>query len=170
MDSGKLIGDNPPEHSFSPVSDPNMIRNPLSIVSCLCLFTSRLMSVDSLIADDAATGKIRLYIGTYNSKLSEGIYRSELDLATGQLSEPVLASPAVNASFLAIHPNKRFLYAVSEQGDGGVAAYVIDRQTGNLTLLNQQSSGGGGPCHLIVDKTGTHVLVANYSGGNASVL
>jgi 6-phosphogluconolactonase len=126
--------------------------------------------VNSSVANDDATGKVRFYIGTYNSKTSEGIYRSELDLATGKLSEPVLAAPAKNASFLAIHPNKRFLYAVSEEGAGGVAAYAVNQETGNLTLLNQQSSGGAGPCHLVVDKPGTHVLVANYSGGNAAVL
>jgi 6-phosphogluconolactonase len=130
----------------------------------------RLISVSSLSADETTSGKLRFYIGTYKSPASEGIYRSELELATGKLSEPVLAVKAGNPSFLAIHPNKRFLYAVSEEGGGAVAAYAIDHASGNLTLLNQQPSGGAGPCHLIVDRSGTHVLVANYSGGNASVL
>jgi 6-phosphogluconolactonase len=147
-----------------------MIRRPSFVVTWLCLSTLGLISVNSSIANDAATGNVRFYIGTYNSNASEGIYRSELDLATGKMSEPVLAAPAVNASFLAIHPNKRFLYAVSEEGTGGVAAYAVNQATGNLSLLNQQSSGGAGPCHLVVDKPGTHVLVANYSGGNAAVL
>lgn len=156
--------------NFSAESDLIMMRIPLSTVTFLCLLTFQLTSMDSLFADDAVSGKTRFYIGTYNSPASEGIYRSDLDLATGKLSDPVLAVKAVNPSFLAIHPNKRFLYAVSEEGSGGVAAYAIDRNSGNLTLLNQQPSGGAGPCHLIVDKPGTHVLVANYSGGNASVL
>jgi len=147
-----------------------MIRIPMSAVSLLCLITFRLIAVDSVVADETATRKTRFYIGTYNGKTSEGIYRSDLDLATGKVSEPVLAVAAKNASFLAIHPNKRFLYAVSEEGGGGVAAYAVDQISGNLTLLNQQPSGGGGPCHLLVDKAGTHVLVANYGGGNAAVL
>jgi len=147
-----------------------MIRTSSPVVNLLCLVTLAIIPVNPSVADDNATGKARFYIGTYNSQTSEGIYRSELDLATGKLSEPVLATPAVNASFLAIHPNKRFLYAVSEEGAGGVAAYAVNQETGNLTLLNQQSSGGAGPCHLVVDKPGTHVLVANYSGGNAAVL
>ena len=147
-----------------------MIRLPLAAVSFLCLFPPQLMSVDSLFASRAAPRQIRIYIGTYNSPSSRGIYRSELNLATGELSEPLLAVAAVNPSFLAIHPNNDFLYAVSEAGLGGVAAYAVDYTTGNLTLLNQQPSGGPGACHLIVDRTGTHVLVANYGGGNASVL
>ncbi|MFN0052263.1 MAG: lactonase family protein [Planctomycetales bacterium] len=126
--------------------------------------------MNSSVANDDATSKVRFYIGTYNSQTSEGIYLSELNRATEKMSEPVLAVPAVNASFLAIHPTKPFLYAVSEEGAGGVAAYAVNQETGKLTLLHQQSSGGAGPCHLVVDKPGTHVLVANYSGGNASVL
>lgn len=147
-----------------------MIRHLLIAVPLLCAFGVVLAFGNTSAAADAPSGKMRFYIGTYNSPASEGIYRAELDLATGKMSEPTLAATAVNASFLAIHPNKRFLYAVSEAGEGGVAAYAVDSETGNLKLLNQQSSGGGGPCHLVVDKAGTHVLVANYGGGNASVL
>src|SRR5882672_3103637 len=115
-----------------------MIERPASAVTVLCLVTLRLISMNPSVANADDTGKVRFYIGTYNSKASEGIYRSELDLTTGKLSEPVLAAAAKNASFLAIHPNKRFLYAVSEEGAGGVAAYSVNQETGNLTLLNQQ--------------------------------
>jgi hypothetical protein len=59
-------------------------------------------------ADDGA-GKLRVYIGTYASAKSRGVYRAELDLATGQLSTPVLAGEVVNPSFVAIHPSKEVL-------------------------------------------------------------
>ena len=39
-----------------------------------------------------------------------------------------------------------------------------------LTLLNQQSSVGSGPCHLTVDRTGKNVLVANYGSGSVACL
>lgn len=145
-----------------------MTRSACLALGCLFLCFVSLFNGAILSAQEATS--VRVYIGTYNSRSSQGIYRAELDLATGKLSQPVLAVAASNPSFLAIHPNKRFLYAVSEAGGGGVAAYAIDPATGDLKLLNQQPSGGKGACHLIVDKTGTHVLVANYSGGNASVL
>jgi 6-phosphogluconolactonase len=80
----------------------------------------------------------------------------------------------VNPSFLALHPSRRFLYAVNETGDsrkdeGGVSAYAIDPRTGGLTFLNRKPSGGGGPCYLSLDKKGRHVLVANYDGGSVSI-
>lgn len=118
----------------------------------------------------SADTTFRIYIGTYNSPKSQGIYRAEFDAETGKLSDPVLAVEAVDPSFLAIHPNKKFLYAVNEAGEGSISAYSIDPKSGDLTFLNQQSSSGKAPCHLIVDKTGTHILEANYTGGNASVL
>jgi 6-phosphogluconolactonase len=88
----------------------------------------------------------------------------------------VLAAETNNPSFLAIHPNHRFLYAVGELGrfqgknSGAISSFAIDPQTGELTPLNQQPSGGAGPCHLVVDKLGQHVLAANYSGGSVCVL
>ena len=92
-----------------------------------------------------------VYFGTYTrgGNSSKGIYRSVLDLETGKLSEPVLTAEATNPSFIEIHPNGKFLFAVSEAGrDGSVSAYAINAETGGLNLLNQRSSGGvtGKPC------------------------
>ena len=118
----------------------------------------------------------RVYIGTYTSGASEGIYTCELDLATGELTSPRLAGAAVNPSFLALHPSRPLLYAVGEIADfadgdsGAVSAFAIDPATGQLTALNQQSSKGAGPCHLVVDATGGSVLVANYGSGSVASL
>jgi 6-phosphogluconolactonase len=117
-----------------------------------------------------------LYVGTYTGGPSKGIYRLDFDAASGKLTNRSLAAAAVNPSFLAIHPTHRFLYAVNEIDNfnggktGAVSAFAIDPKTGDLTMLNQQPSGGTGPCHLVVDKQGKHVLVANYGGGNVCVL
>ncbi|MCH7558017.1 MAG: lactonase family protein [Planctomycetes bacterium] len=114
-----------------------------------------------------------VYFGTYtrSENSSKGIYRSVLDLETGKLSEPVLAAEARNPSFLEIHPNGKFLYAVSEAGGAGsVSAYAIDRRAGTLRFLNQQPSGGAGPCHVSIDHAGRNLLVANYGSGSASVI
>jgi 6-phosphogluconolactonase len=124
----------------------------------------------------AAEPSVTVYVGTYTDGTSKGIYRTTLDLATGAAAAPVLAGEAKNPSFLALHPSGRFLYAVSEVDDfggassGGVLAFAIEAKTGALALLNQQPSQGAAPCHLVVDKTGKNVLVANYSGGNVALL
>jgi 6-phosphogluconolactonase len=127
-------------------------------------------------AREASGDKLWVYVGTYTGPKSKGIYRLEMDPATGKLSAPSLAGEVVNPSFLAIHPNRHFLYAVGELNDfagkkgGAVSAFAIDPKSGDLKLLNQESSGGAGPCHVVVDKQGKHVLAANYTGGNAIVL
>jgi len=117
-----------------------------------------------------------VYIGTYTGAKSQGIYAARFDSQTGVLTTPELVAEAVNPTFLAVHPNHRFLYAVHEvatatsQSGPAVAAYAIDVATGRLTWLNTQSSGGAGPCHLVVDRLGQNVLVANYAGGSLAVL
>ena len=112
-----------------------------------------------------AQEKYRVYFGTYTDEASKGIYQCELNLEDGSLSEPTLACETSSPSFLAIHPNGRFLYAVNER-DAAVSALAVNDKTGKLTVLNSQPSQGGAPCHLIVDPTGKNVLVANYTGGS----
>ncbi len=126
--------------------------------------------------ETAKADKYWVFVGTYTDGKSKGIYRCEFDPATGKLSEPMLAVETPSPSFLAIDPSRRFLYAVGETGEfkgkksGSVSAFALDDKTGELKLLNRQPSGGEAPCHLVVDRQGKHVLVANYTGGNASVL
>jgi 6-phosphogluconolactonase len=127
-------------------------------------------------AQQAAVGPLTVYVGTYTHGASQGIYLCRLDLGTGALTSPELAAEVQNPSFVAIHPSRHFLYAAGELGDfrgkqaGAVSAFAIDPATGRLKLLNQQPSGGGGPCHLVVDAAGKNVLVANYGGGSVAVL
>jgi 6-phosphogluconolactonase len=117
-----------------------------------------------------APEKLWVFVGTYTGPKSQGIYRCELDLKTGKLSSASVAAALKNPSFLAIHPSERFLYAVSEGGTGkpagAVSALSLDPKTGALALLNQQPSGGAGPCHLVVDRAGRNVLAANYGSGS----
>jgi len=142
----------------------------------LCVVVLAAALLASAGAADDKPDKVRVYIGTYTGKNSKGIYLGELDLASGALTIKGLAGESTNPSFLAIHPSQKFLYSVNEVGSfdnkktGAVSAFAIDPKTGNLTLLNQQPSGGTGPCHLIVDKAGKNVLVANYSGGTVESL
>ena len=134
------------------------------------------VAASAVAAPAAKPGPPTVYVGTYTDGTSRGIYRLTFDPATGAMTEPVLAVETKNPSFLALHPNGRFLYAAGEISSfegaktGMVSAFVIDPKTGDLRLLNQQASAGSGPCHLVVDKTGRNLLVANYGGGTVAVL
>jgi 6-phosphogluconolactonase len=117
-------------------------------------------------------GKLWVYVGTYTKgTASQGIYLLQLDRARGELTSLGLAAEAVNPSFVAIHPHRHWLYAVGEgKKEGGVGAYRIEPRTGKLTLLGRQSSGGIGPCHVLVDLSGKCVLAANYGSGGVACL
>src|SRR5205085_5598854 len=112
--------------------------------------------------------ELTLYVGTYTSGKSEGIYVYRMSLATGELRHVRTVGGIVNPSFLALDPRRRHLYAVNEvstfggKPGGAVTAFSINSQTGDLTRLNQTASMGASPCHLTVDATGRSVLVANY--------
>jgi 6-phosphogluconolactonase len=138
------------------------------------LFSMAAIGFGPIAAHSAEPEKFWVFVGTYTDRESKGIYRMVLDTASGKLSEPVLAAELSNPSFLAIHPTRKYLYTVNESPGpgkgGGVTAFALDAGTGNLTRLNQESTVGDGPCHLVVDGTGKNVLVANYGGGSVAVL
>jgi 6-phosphogluconolactonase len=113
-----------------------------------------------------AADEVPFYIGTYTSSGgSRGIYRAVLNTQTGKLAQPELAAEASGPSFVALHPNGKFLYAVHEPTDGEVSAYAIEAD-GQLKKLNTQSSGGGVPCHVSVSPDGKTVFTANYGAGS----
>lgn len=118
-----------------------------------------------------------VYFGTYTANASKGIYAYRFSPASGRLTPQGVAAETPNPSFLAVHPNGRFLYAANEHDNAipagkedTVSAFAIDPATGKLRFLNKVSSRGGGPCHVSVDKTGTTLLVANYGTGSVAAL
>lgn len=140
------------------------------------MFLSRLAIVAVALFAVASVGSATehwVFLGTYTGKDgSKGIYRCKFDDATGKLSEPEVAAEMGSPSFVTIHPNKKFLYAVGEDGgkDGGpVVAFALDAKTGALTKLNEDKSGGSGPCHIVISPKGDFAAVANYGGGSTCV-
>jgi 6-phosphogluconolactonase len=127
-----------------------------------------------LLAPAAPAADYFMYAGTYTNQQGKGIYAWRFHPQTGQLLPAGLVAETSSPSFLAVHPTRRFLYAVNElssyqgQQSGSVSAFAIDRVSGKLTLLNTVSSRGDGPCHLALDHTGKCLLVANYGGGSVA--
>jgi 6-phosphogluconolactonase len=150
-----------------------MILHPCFSLRRACLSLVAVLVCSSLLQ---AEEKMWTYFGTYTGQGSKGIYLGEFDLASGELKLVGLAAEVDNPTFLAIDPTGKYIYAAGEIGDfkgkkaGAVSAFKIEPKTGKLTLINQQSSEGSGPCHVTVDKTGKCVLVANYGGGSVASL
>jgi len=118
-----------------------------------------------------ATQQYMAYVGTYTTKTaSKGIYALRFDPATGKVTAPQLAAESADPSFLAVHPNGKYLYAVNEAGKSSmVSAFAVEAGNGKLKLLNQLPALGEDPCYITFDRSGKYVFVANYSSGNVVV-
>lgn len=87
------------------------------------------------------------------------------------LQVKTLNSGIENPSFLVASGNGQFLYVVNEVNDygneqaGGVSAFRILKE-GRLELINQVSSMGADPCHVVLDSRERVLLISNYSGGS----
>ncbi|MFL6229262.1 MAG: lactonase family protein [Pyrinomonadaceae bacterium] len=128
------------------------------------------------VAPRADARELLVYVGTYTTGQSEGIYLYRLQLSTGELRRVGTTGGVVNPSYLALNRRRRYLYAVNEVTDfqgqpgGAVSAFAVDQRSGALRFINQQASRGGAPCYVTVSGAGRFVLVANYAGGNVAVL
>jgi 6-phosphogluconolactonase len=151
----------------------NTLRHSVRAFSLLLVL---LISTLLAAAPGEEHGTYLFYVGTYTEEgsKSKGIYVYRFDAETTEITPLGLAAETTNPSFVALHPNGRFLYAVNGvdfkgPNSGGVSAFSIDRVSGKLTFLNEVPSRGADPCYLTVDKTGKYVLVANYAGGSLAV-
>lgn len=110
-----------------------------------------------------------LLIGTYTDPgKSQGVYSYDIDMKNAVFNQKSVAKGVANPSFLAVTPDKKFVYSVSENSDGSSAnAFQFDNKTGKLTLLNTSLTKSDGPCYI--SATVNHVFTANYGGGSISV-
>ncbi len=111
--------------------------------------------------------ELTVYFGTSKDG---GILRSTFNQSTGHLTKPKKVAEINRAGFIALHPNKQYLYATTGKikdwkRNGGVTAFEIQTDQ-SLKQLNQQTTHGRGACFVSVDATGHMVLAANYGGGN----
>ena len=97
-------------------------------IKCFLLPLAALLAVTLgavATAADAAGGKFWVFVGTYTQRnASKGIYRCELDTATGKLSVPQLAAdpPVAPAGVLGGQPHDQPADLGRERGPAGPAA------------------------------------------------
>lgn len=117
--------------------------------------------------------KTYIYTGSYTqpgNSNSQGIHIYCLDPSSGTLEFVEAAASGPNPSFMALHPNGRFLFAANELAEGLVSSFAVDPGSGRLSFLNRQPVHGSAPCYLTCDPTGAWLLAANYGDGSLSVL
>ena len=133
-----------------------------------------LLLLTALTISVTAQKNSKLIIGTYTNGKSEGLYVYDFNTSTGD-NAFISSIKTSNPSFVAVSPNKKYVYAVNEDADaanngGQVSAFKFNKKKGIMRFINQQPSGGNHPCYIVVDKTGKWVIAANYSGGSFSLL
>jgi 6-phosphogluconolactonase len=116
-----------------------------------------------------------VFISSFAPAPEGAINAFRLDAASGKLAPTTRTAGAEHPFFLAVSPDRRFLYSIharqfSGPDDEHVAAYAIEGRSGELRLLNRVSSKGRASCYLDVDRTGRTVLVANYTSGSVAAL
>jgi 6-phosphogluconolactonase len=116
------------------------------------------------IPGDSSTIKANdylLYVGTYGT----GIYTYSMNSETGVLKYKGVSTSTSNPSYLAIHPNNKFLFSVNENNDGALSSFRI-KDPSTLEFINSVPSNGSSPCYVSIDNSGNYLLSSNYNSGS----
>jgi 6-phosphogluconolactonase len=110
----------------------------------------------------------RLIVSTLTD--DEGIFVYRIADADGRLEQVAQTARFIsNPFYIDLHPNGNVLYAITDPGgERLVSALSLDRTSGEMTLMNQQPTGGGFPCYVAAEASGRAAVVANYEGGSVS--
>ena len=117
----------------------------------------------------AASSRQRVFIG---SGTPDGILAYDWNPLDGELTPAGVAANLPHAAWIALSPDRKFLYAASEvdsyngKPTGAAASFGIEN--GTLHPLSAQNSAGVGTCHVAVDQTGRVLISADYGGGSAA--
>jgi len=123
----------------------------------------------------SSNSKSLLFCSGYATAAQPGIHAFLFDEASGALSTLGSYTGIANPSFLVVHPNQRWLYAVSELGKvsdgkfGEVWSFRFEHEPFKIENTNHQTSNGDWPCHLRIDATGKWIVATNYGTGNLAV-
>ena len=111
----------------------------------------------------------------YTTPEQPGIHAFTFDESTGAITAIGSYTGVNSPSFLVLHPNKKWLYAVSETGQGShgvlgcVWSFQFEREPFSIQPINQVTTRGDWPCHLRIDATGKWIIATNYGTGNSAV-
>lgn len=140
------------------------MRNLALVVMCIAMLSKSLRAEEPI-----------LFVSAFETGEKGAIHAYRFDSKQGQLHLLQRTTDIQNPFFMAISPNRQFLYAIDAKQFGSqehefVAAYKIEGRDGKLTRLNRQTSRGTASCYLDVDATGKSLVVANYSSGSVASL
>lgn len=156
---------------------PNIMKMMNKIIllclSCIAILGCRSKQETKITSNEKSENKKELYllVGSYSSALSEGIKVFRFNEETGETVYVSGLKGISNPSYLTPSADGIYIYSVGEdEGKSATAnSILLDKETGKLSILNSQFTGGGAPCYIRVSPNGNFLLTANYLGGSISI-
>ncbi|TMW56115.1 hypothetical protein Poli38472_008763 [Pythium oligandrum] len=159
-----------------------------SVAMCSVSAQNAPLTADNLPAldeptSDATPDKVLLYVGTYSrdegwlNGQGKGVHVFEMDTMDGSLTAKGFTAVGNNPTFVSgtNDKNRRMIYAVNEVEEqstdkpGTTTAHVYALsadETGALTVVNRQETGGWGAVHVSVSPKEDYVAVSNFGAGS----
>lgn len=113
---------------------------------------------------------IAYVINELNSTITVMLYSSDsgsLSIVKTYSALPESRDSSIDSYCADIHisPDSKFLYG-SNRGDNSIVIFSMDNNSGELTLVGHESTGGNWPRNFTLTPSGSHLIVANRRSNN----
>ena len=109
----------------------------------------------------------QFFVGTHAPAGESSVLKCEADFGNETFKTLYTMREISDPTYLAISKDHT-LYALGKTSEGG-SVYALKETDSALSVLNTETSGGDGPCHICSDPSGAFLLCANYSSGSIAL-
>jgi 6-phosphogluconolactonase (cycloisomerase 2 family) len=109
----------------------------------------------------------QFFVGTHAPAGVSSVLKCEADFGNETFKTLYTMREISDPTYLAISKDHT-LYALGKTSEGG-SVYALKETDSALSVLNTETSGGDGPCHICSDPSGAFLLCANYSSGSIAL-
>lgn len=103
------------------------------------------------------------FIGTYTKNKSNGIYKFNFDITSGNIEKYNLAYEIENPTYLTIDKERHILYSTCKVAEkSGVSSFKYWEEDDRLHLINSNLSEEKPPCHVSLNANSEILISSNY--------
>ncbi len=113
---------------------------------------------------DTQTRPMFVYVGSGRDADGDGLSVFRVDPVSNRWTKVQRLADVANPTFLTLDRRQRCLYTADGANREFATAFSIDPRTGELKMLNRQSTGRDGGLYVIVDPTNGYLLVPHNPG------
>lgn len=110
-----------------------------------------------------------IFLGTYTRRVSEGIYRVNLNKKNKEIENLTLVAKVGSPTYLDTFQDKNIIFTIVSENDQGGIASLVKQEDGSYKRQSMILADGSSPAYIKHDETRNFIYTSNYHKGEVAV-